>query len=837
MAVDGTVKIIIQADGKDAVRTVDQVKGSLRGLDGAGESAGKSAGMKIGTGLKIAGAAVAAAAVGIGKIVSSSLTEGADLQQSLGGIETLFKSSADKVKKYASQSFKTTGLSANEYMTNVTSFSASLISSLGGDTAKAANIANMAMVDMADNSNKMGTNMQDIQNAYQGFAKQNYTMLDNLKLGYGGTQQEMQRLLKDATKITGVKYNIKNLSDVYSAIHAIQNKLDITGTTAKEAASTFSGSFNAMKAALKDLQGNMALGMDIGPALQNLATTASTFLFKNFIPMVGNVLKALPGAITGFLSVAGPSFKAGGVNLINQLVSGMNGGRATVSSALDSIGASINSFSSVIKTAFKSAFDALSPVITASLGTILGQLPAMFTTVVNSITPIIAMIGTAFSQLDFSGIQMLVAAIIPAITAGFNTMMGIVGPAISSVVSSFVALWNATQPLISVLAGALMPAFQVIGAFLGGVFKSILTGVSMAFDAIRVVIGILTPIITALVNAFRACTPVLTTVANWIGQLSGLFGNLGGAGKVLKSVISNSFNGIKSAVQTAGSGIKASGEIIKSIWSALKSAGSALRSALSAVWSGIKATVSSAGSGIKVASNGIKAAWVALKASASAMKAGVSAAWAGVTGAVRVAKATIAGIVGSIKSIFAGLGNINLSSAGHAIMNGFLGGLKSAFENVKSFVGGIAGWIKDHKGPISYDKRLLIPAGHAIMGGFDDSLVAGFKSVQTTVSGMGDRLSLAMTPQLAFPGAETLVGGTLNVPASSSNAVYNTYNTTNNSTSSANSEALELLRTIASKQTTIDGSSFASAYEQYGSTETARRNQLKGRGLAIGNKF
>lgn len=202
------------------------------------------------------------------------------------------------------------------------------------------------------------------------------------------------------------------------------------------------------------------------------------------------------------------------------------------------------------------------------------------------------------------------------------------------------------------------------------------------------------------------------------------------------------------------------------------------------------------------------------------------------------------GISGSSKAgksngnaVLQGVSGIDLFGAGSKIIGGFLNGLQSKFEAVKSFVGGIAGWIKDHKGPISYDKRLLIPAGHAIMGGLNSSLLDGFKSVQATVSGMGDRLSLAMTPQLAFPGAETLVGGTLNVPASSSNAVYNTYNTTNNAASSQNSETLELLRKIANKQIAVDGSSFASAYEQYGSTETARRNQLKGRGLAIGNKF
>lgn len=239
------------------------------------------------------------AAAGIGAAVKSALSEGAALEQSIGGVETLFKDSADTVKKYADEAYKTAGLSANAYMETITGFSASLLQGLGGDTAKAAEIGNMAVIDMSDNANKMGTNMQDIQNAYQGFSKQNYTMLDNLKLGYGGTKTEMQRLLKDAEKISGVHYDISNLSDVYSAIHVIQGELDITGTTSKEAATTFSGSLAAMKAAGKNVLGNLALGKDIAPSLNELQQSVYTFVVGNMIPMVGNVLKSIPQVLTG----------------------------------------------------------------------------------------------------------------------------------------------------------------------------------------------------------------------------------------------------------------------------------------------------------------------------------------------------------------------------------------------------------------------------------------------------------------------------------------------------------------------------------------------------------
>lgn len=311
--------------GKAYVQIVPSAKGlegAISGqLDGEASKAGQSAGTSIVSTLK-----KVFIAAGVGKALLSTLTEGGKLQQSLGGIETLFKDNADRVKGYAKEAYRTTGLSANAYMENVTGFSASLLQSLGGNTKKAAETANMAMIDMADNSNKMGTSMEAIQNAYQGFAKQNYTMLDNLKLGYGGTKKEMERLLKDAQKITGVKYDINNLNDVYEAIHVIQGELDITGTTAKEASTTLTGSFNAMKASFQDVLGALALGEGLEPALQGLAGTVSTFLFGNLIPMIGNILAQLPGMLITFVQIALPQFVQMGTDMINSLASGFDFG-------------------------------------------------------------------------------------------------------------------------------------------------------------------------------------------------------------------------------------------------------------------------------------------------------------------------------------------------------------------------------------------------------------------------------------------------------------------------------------------------------------------------------
>lgn len=238
-----------------------ELKEMKNGFDDAGQGALKFGdllkanvlGDFITSGLKsVVGAVkqVGSALLSVGK---DALDSYADYEQLIGGVETLFKESAGIVEGYANNAYKTAGLSANEYMETVTSFSASLLSSLNGDTAKSAKVADMAITDMSDNANKMGTDMSMIQSAYQGFAKQNYTMLDNLKLGYGGTKSEMERLLKDAQKISGVKYDISNLNDVYNAIHVIQGELGITGTTAKEASTTIQGSVSAMKSAWQNM--------------------------------------------------------------------------------------------------------------------------------------------------------------------------------------------------------------------------------------------------------------------------------------------------------------------------------------------------------------------------------------------------------------------------------------------------------------------------------------------------------------------------------------------------------------------------------------------------------
>lgn len=345
------------ADHIEMAKAYVQIVPSAQGIKGALEDVfgketdglGTKTGLSIGTQL-VGTIKKVVAAAGIGKLIKESFDMGGALQQSIGGIETLFGAGGKSMEEYAqsvgksvdavkdeyaslmqsqqtvfdnaAQAYKTVGLSANDYMEQTTSFAASLLSSVSKDTNAAAQLANMAMVDMADNANKMGTDMQDIQNAYQGFAKQNYTMLDNLKLGYGGTQAEMQRLLTDAEKISGVHYDLGNLADMYSAIHVIQQDMDITGTTVREAATTLTGSFAAMKAAAQNVLGNWSTGADLTAPLQALTDTARIYLVGNLLPMIGNVLQGIPQVIYGLV----PEVVQTGTELLGSLAQGFTQG-------------------------------------------------------------------------------------------------------------------------------------------------------------------------------------------------------------------------------------------------------------------------------------------------------------------------------------------------------------------------------------------------------------------------------------------------------------------------------------------------------------------------------
>ena len=309
---DAEIKYKIGAETKDINTQMDNLKAK-------GANLGKNIFKGIAAGVTVASTALAG-------LVAKSVSSYAELEQNIGGVETLFKDSSQKVIDNANKAFKTAGVSANEYMQGVTSFSASLLQSVANDTEKAADIADMAFRDMSDNANKFGTDMGAIQSAYQGFAKQNYTMLDNLKLGYGGTKTEMERLLKDAQKISGVKYDIDNLSDVYNAIHIIQEELGVTGTTAEEASSTISGSVTSMKAAFDNFlngSGSIQNVIDSIINVMNNLSGAIVELAPNIVQGIVELLNNLIPQLPGLLQVLLPVIIDGAVSLMQGLANSL----------------------------------------------------------------------------------------------------------------------------------------------------------------------------------------------------------------------------------------------------------------------------------------------------------------------------------------------------------------------------------------------------------------------------------------------------------------------------------------------------------------------------------
>lgn len=706
-----------------------QIIPSARGITGmiqkemSGEvaSAGVSSGQSLGSNL-IGALKGAIAATGIGKAIGAALSEGAALQQSLGGIDTLFKASAEKVKGFANEAYKTTGLSANAYMENVTGFSASLLQSLGGDTDKAADIANMAMIDMSDNANKMGTSMDSIQTAYQGFAKQNYTMLDNLKLGYGGTKQEMQRLLADAEKLTGVKYNINNLSDVYQAIHAIQENLDITGTTAKEAASTFTGSFQAMKASAQNVLGKLALGEDIQPALDALLESTKTFLVNNLAPMIGNILKQLPKLLLGtlkgvFTSMFGEGIGSALTGILTTLAGAFAGFK--VFSVVSGLLSGLPGIITTVKTAVTGFFALLSAnpigIVITAIGALVAGLVYFFTqteTGKQIWQDFMSWLSSTWNEL-LPVLTEVWNNIVSAATTAWNTLVEFVTPIVQEVASVIQTVWNGISTWWSENQGLIQQTFETVWNTIQTVIQTVMPIIQ---SIIETAMNILAPFIETTWN--NICT-VVTTVWELIKiAIQTAMDVIGGIIKAVMQVINGDWGGAWKTIKGVG----------ESIWNGLSAAGKAIfdgfAQILSNIWETIKSVASSA--------------WESLKSSVLSI---IDNLVSGAQNAWNLMSSGVSALVSSVTGFFDQLWNIDLFGAGQAILQGFLNGLKSMWSSVTNFVGGIASWIRNHKGPIEYDRKLLIPAGNAIMQGLDGGLKDRFKDVKKTVNGVAGEIA------------------------------------------------------------------------------------------------
>ena len=452
--------------GNNALTLGDLIKGNII-------SEGIIAGIK---GLAGAMKTVGSALLDIGK---SALNSYADYEQLIGGVETLFKDSAGVVEGYANNAYKTAGLSANQYMETVTSFSASLLQSLNNDTAKSAEVADMAITDMADNANKMGTDMTSIQNAYQGFAKQNYTMLDNLKLGYGGTKEEMQRLLKDAQKISGVKYDISNLSDVYNAIHVIQGELGVTGTTAKEASTTIQGSISSMKSSWQNFLTGLASGQDISGLIDNLVQSAVTVM-DNVLPVVYTITETIVAEVPNLINklvAESPKFVELISNTIQTMIVGLQ----------ESLPKIMESVSQIIQTIVKVIIDNLPSILQMGI-TILVELAngiakSLPTLIPQIVDVVITMVDTLLDNIDLiidAGIQLLIGltdGLIEALPKLIERIPEIIDKLVQAIVNNLPKIIEAGITLIVKLAEGLIQAIPQLNSKIPQIILSLINGI------------------------------------------------------------------------------------------------------------------------------------------------------------------------------------------------------------------------------------------------------------------------------------------------------------------------------------------------------------------------
>ena len=554
---------------KDATNSASKMSSVMKGI-------GSSA-IKVGKGLAVAGAAAATA---VTALVSKSVGAFADYEQLTGGVETLFGAGGRSVEEYAqsvgksvsdiqgkydslmsaqnvvlenaNKAYMTAGMSANEYMDTVTGFSASLISSLGGDTNKAADYANSALVDMSDNANKMGTDMESIKNAYQGFAKQNYTMLDNLKLGYGGTQEEMKRLLSDAEKLTGQRYDISSFADITQAIHAIQTQMDITGTTAKEASTTISGSWGSLKAAFENTLVSLTTGGKMfDQSLDALVDSAKTF-GQNVIPAITGALSGVGSLIESLAPVIVAELPSMVSDILPHLVSATKSLVTGLISQLPALG-------KAVLDAIPSIFDGMTDVIGESS---VGKLKGSFEGLKNTITDTFSNIGPMLKDFCEGGISTFCDAL--------STAMDLASGAISVI--------EALSPVIGAVAGAIIT------------YKGAVLLWNAAETAKNVVMGISTAAQWALNVAMTANPIGIVIVA--IGALVGAFIVLWNKSEGFRNFWINLWEKVKAIVTSAWEGIKAGFEKIKNGISAVKEK-------VSTMWNGVKEKTSELWGGVK----------------------------------------------------------------------------------------------------------------------------------------------------------------------------------------------------------------------------------------------
>lgn len=567
----------------------DVVNKGSSGIGGALGKIGSVAG-GIAKGVAVGVGVASTAVIGLGK---QAVDAYGNYEQLVGGVETLFKENASAVIKNASNAYKTAGMSANQYMETVTGFSASLLQSVGGDTVKASQMADMAITDMADNANKMGTSMEMIQNAYQGFAKQNYTMLDNLKLGYGGTKSEMERLLADAQAISGIQYDISSYADVVDAIHVIQTEMGITGTTAKEASSTIQGSIASMGSAWQNLVTGLAdPTQNLDQLINNFVDSVIT-VGDNLIPRVSMILES----ITKLISSLAPRLVAEVPNIVSQLLPSVIQGAVSIINAIvqalpqliDAIVGMLPQFLSGIQQIFTGIIGALPSL----MQTLVSQLPTLIPMLIDGIVSMIVLIANSFGDIIQPIIDNLPAIILsitnallenlPALIEGcVNLIVALVGAMPQIIMALIQCIPQIIVSIVEALFTAMPILLEGIGTIFGGAWNAIVTVFSGA-------VAFFGNLFSGIINIVRPIFSVLGTIAStiWNG-IQSIFSVAVGFFSTIFSGVVNTVSGIFSTIVN----------IASNIWGGIKSVFSGVVSFFSGIFSGAVNIITSVFSGI-----------------------------------------------------------------------------------------------------------------------------------------------------------------------------------------------------------------------------------------------
>lgn len=703
----------------DGGKVIIKIDGDTKGFEGKFDKL-KSG---LGTAAKAVGASFVAAGTAIGKIGTEAVKAYSNYEQLVGGVKTLFgvgdkslqqfaddcgfaadeikdvyeemANAPNKVLKNAKKAYQTAGLSANQYMETVTGFSASLLQSLAGDTVKAAEYADQAVIDMSDNANKMGTSMEMIQYAYQGFAKQNYTMLDNLKLGYGGTKEEMERLLADAEKISGIKYDMSSFADITQAIHVIQTEMGITGTTAEEAATTIQGSLNMTKASLKNLMTGLAdPDADIGELLDQFIDSVETF-GENLIPAVERVLQKLPEAIAdlgsklaeelpGILDRVLPIFVEGISNLVVAVAQ-------TLPMLTESIVSALPQVLEAVQEIFFGIIEAL-PGMMETICTMLPELiPQLVTGIVNMLVGLVALLPDIMQPL-IDSFPAIVQSIVDTLVDNLPILIQGITELIIAIITILPEIWAAEFKAIPIIIKGIVDALiasipellrgiaeicdaviQKIAEYLGmdsEIVPSISETFTAAWEAVKAIWEQAAPFFSVVWESIKAVFSVVQEV------LGGFFSMAWTAIKAVWNVVGayfasvwNTISGIFSVVASVLSGD------FSGAWTAIKGIVGTWVGYFKTIWNGIKNVFASVGSWFKsvftTAVNGIKSAWGSVTSFFSSIWEKIKAVfkpsafveigknllmglWNGINDKVQWLKNKVAGVVNKIKSWFTG---------------------------------------------------------------------------------------------------------------------------------------------------------------------------------------